>query len=256
MDIRFDDKLAIVTGAARGIGFTCAEMMVDGGAKVAMLDIMGDQLTESARKLQAKGDARAYVIDLTKVSDIAATVSKVRQEMGEIDILIQAAGIGPKRDAGDITEDEWDNVFNINAKGTFFMMKEVTGQSMIPYKKGAIVNFASMAGLVGLRPPLCAAHYSSSKGAVVMLTKQGAVEWAQHNIRVNAVAPGGVLTEMTKAMVDTPEKMKMATAMVPLGRLSEPGDIANSVIFLASDAASMMTGHILVVDGGGYAAGS
>lgn len=256
MNIRFDDKVAVVTGAARGIGFSCAELMAESGAKVAMVDILGDRLAESVKKVQKKGLADGYQLDLTKVSTIGPTTSRIRKELGEIDVLIQAAAIGPARVAEEITEAEWDAVLNTNSKGLFFMMQAVTGQSMIPRKTGAIVNFASIAGLVGMRAPLCAAHYHASKGAVVQLTRQGAVEWAQHGIRVNAVAPGGVLTEMTMAMVGTPEKMAAATAMVPLKRLSQPEEIASGVCFLASDAASMITGQILVIDGGSYAAGS
>ncbi|MCJ7654965.1 MAG: glucose 1-dehydrogenase [Dehalococcoidia bacterium] len=256
MDIRFDDKVAIVTGAARGIGFACAEILADSGAKVALVDILGERLAESTKKIQKKGTAKGYQLDLTKVSTIGPTVSRIRQELGEIDVLIQAAAIGPARQAEEITEAEWDAVLDTNTKGLFFCMQAVTGQSMIPRKAGSIVNFASIAGLVGMRPPLCAAHYHASKGGVVQLTRQGAIEWAPHNIRVNAVAPGGVLTEMTMKMIGTPEKMAAAVAGVPLKRLSEPEDIAAAVCFLASDAARMITGHILVVDGGGYAAGS
>ncbi|OGP54406.1 MAG: hypothetical protein A2Y65_09460 [Deltaproteobacteria bacterium RBG_13_52_11] len=257
MNIRFDGKVAVVTGAARGIGYVCAEMLADSGANVAMIDILGDRLAESVKKIQEKkGTAKGYQLDLTHVATIGPLVSRIRQELGEIDVLIQAAAIGPARVAEEITEAEWDAVFNANSKGLFFMMQAVTGQSMIPRKTGSIVNFASIAGLVGMRPPLCSAHYSGSKGAVVQLTKQGAIEWAPHNIRVNAVAPGGVLTEMTMAMIGTPEKLAAATAMVPLKRLSQPEEIASGVLFLASDAARMITGHILVVDGGGYAASS
>ena len=257
MNLRFDGKVAVVTGAARGIGYVCAEMLADSGANVAMIDILGDRLAESVKKIQEKkGTAKGYQLDLTHVSTIGPIVSRIRQEVGEIDVLIQAAAIGPARVAEEITEAEWDAVFNTNSKGLFFMMQAVTGQSMIPRKTGSIVNFASIAGLVGMRPPLSSAHYSASKGAVVQLTRQGAIEWAPHNIRVNAVAPGGVLTEMTMAMIGTPEKMAAATAMVPLKRLSQPEEIAAGVCFLAGDAARMITGHILVIDGGGYAAGS
>jgi len=255
MNIRFDGKTAIVTGSARGIGYVCAEQLAESGAKVAMLDVLGDRLSESVEKVSRKGTVKGFQMDLTKVSEIAATVAKVRQEMGEVDLLVQAAAIGPPATAESITEADWDKVFNINAKGLFFMMQAVTGQSMIPRKTGAIVNFASIAGLAGMPEPMCSAHYSGSKGAVVAMTMQGAVEWAKHNIRVNAVAPGGVKTEMTISMVGSPEKMAAAVAQVPLKRLSEPYEIANGVVFLLSEAASMITGHILNIDGGGYAMG-
>jgi NAD(P)-dependent dehydrogenase (short-subunit alcohol dehydrogenase family) len=255
MEIRFDGMTAIVTGAARGQGYVCAEMLVESGAKVAMVDILGDVLTESAKVLSAKGVVKAYTMDITKISEVGATVSKVRQDLGEIDILVQAAGLGPPAPAESITEADWDKVNNINSKGLFFMMQAVTSQSMIPMNRGSIVNFASIAGIKGMRPPLCSAHYSASKGAVVQLTRQGAMEWASHNVRVNAVAPGGVKTEMTMAMVGSPEKMAQVTALVPLKRLSEPHEIASCVLFLASNAASMITGQILSIDGGTSAMG-
>ena len=255
MDIRFDGNVAVVTGAARGIGYACAELLVESGAKVAMLDILGDALAASEKKLSGKGTAKAYKIDITNNVEIAATVQKIRKELGEIDVLVQAAALGPPSAAEDITEADWDKVVGVNAKGLFFVMQAVTGQSMVPRKKGAIVNFASIACIRGMAFPLCSAHYSASKGAVVALTKQGAIEWARHNIRVNAVASGGVKTEMTMALVGSPEKMAMATKMVPLGTLSEPKDVASCVLFLASDAAKMVTGQILSIDGGTTALG-
>src|ERR1035437_8940971 len=153
MDLRFDGKVAIVTGSARGIGFKVAELMVESGAKVAMVDILADRLQESAKTLQSKGVAKPYVLDLTKVPDIKATVSKIRQEMGEIDVLIQAAAIGPSAAAEDITEEAWDKCFAVNTKGLFFMMQQVVVQSMAPRKKGSIVNFSSIAGMKGMRSP-------------------------------------------------------------------------------------------------------
>jgi NAD(P)-dependent dehydrogenase (short-subunit alcohol dehydrogenase family) len=251
MDLRFDDKVVVVTGSARGIGYATAEILADSGAKVAMVDVLADQLEESAQKLRDKGGiAQAFVMDLSKVDTIGPTVTKIREEMGEIEGLINVAAIGPQRNAEDITQEEWDLVYSINTRGLFFMMKEVTGQSMIPQKKGAIVNFASTAGIAGMRRPLNSAHYASSKGAVVMLTKQGAIEWAEFGIRVNAVAPHGCLTDMVRSFLDTPEKMAMATSQVPMGRLNEPHEVASAAVFLCSDAASMITAHVLPVDGG------
>jgi len=150
MDLRFDGRTAIVTGSARGIGFKVAELMVDSGAKVAMVDILADRLQESTKTLQAKGVAKPYLLDLTRVPDIKATVSKIRQEMGEIDVLIQAAAIGPSAAAEDITEEAWDKCFAVKTKELFFMMRQVVVQSMAPRKKGSIVNFSSIAGMKGM----------------------------------------------------------------------------------------------------------
>jgi len=250
MDIRFDGKVAMVTGSARGIGYCCAEVLVESGAKVALIDILEDRLADSVKNLQKKGAAKGYVLDLKKPADFASVVTKVRQELGEIDVLIQAAAIGPSAPAETITETDWDKIFDINSKAIFFMMQAVTGQSMIPRKSGSIVNFASIAGLRGMRAPLCSAHYSGSKGAVLALTRQGAVEWAPYNIRVNSVASGGCLTEMTLSIMGTPEGIAKACELVPLKKLSQPIDVASGVVFLASDAAKMITGQTLSIDGG------
>ena len=249
MDIRFDGKVAVITGGARGIGYACAEAMVASGAKVALIDIHAGNLQQAAQKLQSQGTVRGYQLNLAKVADISGIISKIREELGEIDVLIQAAGILSASPSEDISQDEWDTVMNVNSRAVFFMMQAVTDQSMKPRKAGSIVNFASIAGVRGMMPPLCSAHYSASKGAVVQLTKQGAVEWGKDNIRVNAVAPGGVMTENMKAPPAALEQL------IPLKRLSQPSEIAAGVCFLASDAASMITGQILVIDGGGSAVG-
>lgn len=250
MDIRFDNQVVVITGSARGIGFATAKMALESGAKVARVDILEDRLTESAKELQAIGVCRDYVLDLKKVKDIGPVVSRIRKDLGEIDVLIQPAAVGPQRYAEDLTEEEWDEVFNVNAKGLFFMMREVVVQSMIPRKKGAVVNFSSIAGIAGMRRPLCSAHYSGSKGAVAALTRQAAIEWAHLGIRVNAVATGGVLTEMTMGIIG--DKLPAAQALVPTGRLSKPEEIAAAVLFLASDYSGNTTNHIMVIDGGGY----
>ena len=128
MQIRFDGMVAIVTGAARGQGFVCAEMLAESGAKVAMLDVLGDALAQSEKKLSGKGTVKAYKIDISNNSEITATVQKIRQELGEIDVLVQAAGLGPPSPAEAITEADWDKVVGINAKGLFFMMQAVPEQ--------------------------------------------------------------------------------------------------------------------------------
>ena len=252
MDVRFDNQVCVVTGSARGIGYAVAEILVDSGAKVAMVDILADRLAESAAKLSQKGEVKAYPQDLTRIADLAPLVQKIRADLGEIDVLIQPAAVGPQCYAEDITEEQWDDVFNINAKALFFMMREVVGQSMVPRKKGAVVNFSSIAGIAGMRKPLCSALYSGSKGAAAAITRQGAMEWAEYGVRVNAVASGGVLTEMTMSLIG--DDLDKATALVPLGRLSQPEEVASLVVYYASDLAANITGQIVVIDGGGYGA--
>lgn len=256
MNTRFDGKTVIVTGASRGIGLACAERMAALGAKVAMISMDANRLADAVGTLQNRGtDVRGYALDLCKVSDIAPAISQIRTELGEIDVLIQAAALAIPRLSQNITEVEWDSVFNINTKALFFMMQAVSDQSMIPRRCGSIVNIASIAGLLGMRPPLSSAHYCASKGAVIQLSRQGAVEWGEHNVRVNAIAPAGVKTEKTLAMLGTEENLGRAEAAIPLRRFSEPVDVANGAAFLASDAARMITGHVLVIDGGCCAMG-
>jgi NAD(P)-dependent dehydrogenase (short-subunit alcohol dehydrogenase family) len=254
MDVRFDGKTVVVTGGARGIGFACAEMLSRSGARVVLVDVLADLVEESAKKLGKNGDAKGYQLDLGRISDIAPVVTKIRKEFGEIDVLIQAAGLLRAGCAENITEVEWDSVMNINSKALFFMMQAVASQSMIPRNTGSIVNFSSLAGMKGMKEPLCSAHYSASKGAVIAITRQAAVEWGKYNIRVNAVAPGGVKTAaMMNALPGTLEK---AAELIPLNKLSEMSDIASGVCFLASGtAAAMVTGHVLVIDGGGFVVG-
>jgi NAD(P)-dependent dehydrogenase (short-subunit alcohol dehydrogenase family) len=218
------------------------------------VDVLADRLTESAATLAAKGTAKAYPQDLTRIGELPELVERIRADLGEIDVLIQPAAVGPQQYAEDITEQEWDEVFAINTKALFFLMREVVGQSMRPRGKGSVVNFSSIAGLVGMRKPLCSAHYSASKGAVVAVTRQAAAEWAEHGVRVNAVASGGVLTEMTMSIIG--DDLDKATALVPTGRLSYPSEVASVVAFYASDLAANITGQLFVIDGGGYGAQS
>jgi NAD(P)-dependent dehydrogenase (short-subunit alcohol dehydrogenase family) len=228
-------------------------MLLDLGAKVAVIGSNAERMAGAVETLQARGDVKGYQLDLGKTADIAGTVTKIREEMGEIDVLVQAAGVMQAAPASDITEENWDLLLNVNAKAIFYMMKAVVEQSMMPRKSGSIVNFSSVAGIMGMDEPLCSAHYSASKGAVVQLTKQAAVEWAKFGIRTNAVAPGGIMTGMMLKM--PPEMVKGASAPIPLKRFSEPSEVASGVCFLASDAASMITGQVLVIDGGGSIVG-
>ncbi|MBP2645836.1 MAG: short-chain dehydrogenase/reductase [Firmicutes bacterium] len=207
----------------------------------------------AVKTLSPKGEVKAYQLDLSNIANIAPTVAKIKKEMGDIDILVQAAGILAGGPGVDLTEAEWDKVMTVNSKAVFFMMQAVVKESMIPRKTGSVVNFASIAGIRGMKEPLCSAHYSASKGAAVQVTRQGAVEWAKHGIRVNAVAPGGVLTGALKSA--PPEMLQNAIEPIPMKKLSTPEDIANGVCFLASDAAAMITGQILVIDGGGSVVG-
>lgn len=250
MNITFDGQVAVVTGAASGIGLTCAELLAESGAKVALLDVNATSLEKATDRVQSKGVARGFPLDLKNVPAISSAVREVRQKLGEIDILVSCAGVAWAQTADTIAEADWDTILDVNAKGLFFCSQAIAVQSMIPRKQGSIVHISSMTGLVGLPVPLMNAHYHASKAAVIGLTKQCAVEWAAHNIRVNAVAPCFVATPLVKSMLEDPVVGPVVMQNIPLGRVAMPEDIAAAVCFLASDAARMITGITLPVDGG------
>lgn len=250
MVIDFGGKVALVTGGAGGIGMACVKNLLDSGAKVAVVDVSDAALAAAQEALWDYSDYKCYKLDITDVASIAPAVTRIREEMGEIGVLVQTAGLLKGQTGLNLTVDEWDLMLNINARGMFFVMQQVVEQSM-KQNGGSIVNFSSMAGIRGMRAGMASAHYSASKGAVVAMSMQAATEWACYGVRCNAVAPGGVLTKAMEAM-EFPEG---AFDAVPLGKLSRPEDIANGVVFLASDAASMITGQTLVIDGGSSAVG-
>lgn len=245
MVIDFEGKTAVVTGGAGGIGAACVKNLLESNAAVAILDVSEDAIQRVKEELGGAGRLMGYAADISDVDSIAPVVEKIRRDMGPIEVLVQTAGLLRGQDGLKLTAGEWDLMMNINARGMFFVMQQVVEQSM-KHTGGAIVNFASMAGIRGMNAKMASAHYSASKGAVVAMTMQAATEWAGYGVRANAVAPGGVKTKAMAAM----EFAGGAFDPIPLGRLSEPEDIANSVVFLASDKASMITGQTLVIDGG------
>jgi NAD(P)-dependent dehydrogenase (short-subunit alcohol dehydrogenase family) len=222
-------KTAAVTGAGTGIGEAAADLMEQAGAKVSRIDVeRGPGIIE--------GD----------VADEAA-MEKVFAKIGAVDILVNNAGIAVRKQAHNITREEWDRVIAVNVDG-LFLCSRIAARGMKQKGCGAIVNLASIMGFSGGLYPNPA--YQASKGAVVNLTRALALEFAPDNIRVNAVAPTWVRTRFTKPIFDNPELMKGVMAHTPLGRLPETGDIAAAILFLASPAANCITGAILPVDSG------
>ena len=249
MNIDFNGKVAVVTGGAGGIGSYVVKTLLESNARVAILDRSAN-VFRTAEEFSSLGEAKGYQMDISKPEEIAPVVERIRAEMGEVELLVQTAGLLRGKPGLELTVEEWDEVMNINARGLFFMMQEVVKQSM-QNTGGSIVNIASMAGIRGMHPPMCGAHYGASKGAVVAITMQAAVEWAGLGVRCNCVVPGGVKTG-PMATMDPPEEV---VGPVPMHKLSEPQDIANGICFLLSDCAAMITGQSLVIDGGSSVVG-
>ncbi len=240
-----DGKVALVTGAARGIGRAIAEKLADAGATVALCDLNRDWLADTAQALADKGrKAECFAVDVSKASDVQTAVADVLKSFGRIDILINNAGITKDGFLVRMSEEDWDAVLAVNLKGTFLFSK-AAAKVMLKQRAGVIVSVASIIGLIG-NAGQC--NYAASKAGVIAFTKSAARELASRNIRVNAVAPGYIQTKMTETL---PEDIRnKMLAAIPVARFGVPDDVANVVLFLASDASAYMTGQVLSVSGG------
>jgi NAD(P)-dependent dehydrogenase (short-subunit alcohol dehydrogenase family) len=246
--MRLEGKVALISGGARGIGAAMSTRFAAEGAHVCIGDIEDAAGAALAKTIQAAGqDARFMRLDVTDSASWQAAVDALVAEFGGVDILVNNAGIYDRRPLEEINEEAWDRVMNVNAKGPFLGAKAVI-PAMRMKEGGSIVNISSTAGIRGS----VASHYGASKGAVRLLTKSIAGTYAKDGIRCNSVHPGPVETEMGYAAV--PEAVRAERfGRIPLGRFADPSEIANAVLFLASDEASFMTGSEMVVDGGSTA---
>lgn len=242
-------RVAVITGGAGGIGLECALALGECGAAVVVADHRDEAGGEAEQRLREAGHTAEYTrLDVTDSATVEICARALGERHGRVDVLINCAGIGANTYATDITDDEWRGIIDVNLNGLFWCSRAF-GALMLAQGGGAIVNIGSFAGLIANRPQ-SHAHYSASKAGVHMVTKSLAGEWAPKGVRVNAVAPGFIDTPMSHRSMVNAEWYASWLKAVPMGRLGRPDEIASAVLFLASDASSLMTGAVLVADGG------
>ncbi|MBE0560767.1 SDR family oxidoreductase [Brucella anthropi] len=249
-DFQLTGKRAVITGGAKGIGRAIAELFVEAGATVIITDRDEAAGKQTVAELNARcpSSASLYILDVTDRGAAERIAEAIAAEVGVPDILVNNAGIVRNGPASETSEADWRAVIDVNLNGVFFCA-QAFGKRMAAMGRGAIVNISSMCGEIVVYPQPQVA-YNAAKAGVNLITKSLAVEWAKQGVRVNAVAPGYTATELTLAGRSNEEWFSTWMRMTPQGRLGEPRDIANAVLFLASDAASFVTGTVLAVDGG------
>ena len=240
-----ENKIAVVTGSARGLGQAIAIKLASAGASIALCDLELDWLTESEELIKKIGvDVKSYSVNVADSNSVIDGIKKIESDFGKIDILVNNAGITKDGLLIRMSEDDWDQVLDVNLKGVFLCTKAVM-RGMSKRREGSIVNIASVIGLMGNAGQ---ANYAASKGGVISFSKTVAKELASRNVRCNAIAPGFIRTAMTDALdLEIQEKMK---ELIPLRRFGEPEDVANVVLFLASNSSSYVTGQVLSTCGG------
>jgi NAD(P)-dependent dehydrogenase (short-subunit alcohol dehydrogenase family) len=244
--MRFDGKVALVTGAAQGIGLAIVKQFLAAGARVVLNDRTPDRVAAAIRRLGAQPNLFAAAADVVHRAEVEAMVASAADKFGRLDIVVNNAGLYPVTPVLDMSEAEWDTVLDVNLKGTFLVSQAAARRMVRQGSGGAIVNIASGSHKIAR---IGCAHYCASKAGVVMLTQVLAMELAPHRIRVNAVAPG--LIEVPEPLTPSaPDYVAATLAVIPAGRLGTPDDIAHAVLMLSDAEADYITGALLAVDGG------
>lgn len=246
-DFRLDGRAALVTGASKGIGWDLAKALAHAGASVAVAARDKESLERLADEIRSDGgEALAVELDVRDVEQIGTVFGRVREHFGSLDVLVNNAGLGANHPAEAVTESDWDEMMDVNLRGLFFAC-QAAGRIMLEQGHGRIINMSSQAGVVGIREH---AVYSASKGGVNLVTKVLALEWSSRGVTVNAVAPTFIYTPGTADRLDQPEYLAGVLDRLPIGRVGSTTDVAAAVLYLASPAGGLVSGHVLVVDGG------
>ncbi len=242
-----EDKIAIVTGAARGIGREIALVFAYSGAHLILVDVLKKELMKTAEEVDRTGRKNLSIAtDISNTKEIKRLIRDVLNEFNRIDILVNNAGVIDNNPATEVTEEQWDKTLSVNLRSLFFLSQAV-GRHMIKERRGKIINIASQAGVIALENH---AAYSASKAGIISITKTLALEWGKFNINVNAIAPTVILTPLGKKAWADPQIRAEMLKKIPLGRFGEPSEVASIALFLASEASSLITGSTIMADGG------